>query len=323
MIRPCIIITVVLLAGCNREPPAGPPPTLPPAAQKERPSSTGQSLADARKGFTTKLARRESAKTPFDEPPPRIFQLVRFDAPAGKLGAYLSPDPADGKKHPAIVWITGGDNNTIDQGCWREGPPQNDQSAGQYRKAGIITMFPSQRGGNDNPGVREGFLGEIDDVIAAVDYLAKLSYVDPNRVYLGGHSTGGTVALLAAESTDRFRAVFSFGPVADPSGYGPEYTPFNIHDRREVELRSPIVWLGSIKSPTFVFEGAGQGNTDQLEAMRRASTNPKASFFAVKGGDHFNILAPINRLIAQKILADTGPTCNLSFSPTEVNELIR
>ena len=31
------------------------------------------------------------------------------------------PNPNDGKKHPAIVWITGGDCNSIDAGCWRDG----------------------------------------------------------------------------------------------------------------------------------------------------------------------------------------------------------
>src|SRR5262249_59431771 len=113
------------------------------------------------------------------------------ESPAGKLAAYLSPDPKDGKKLPAIVWITGGDCNTIDEGCWRQGLAKNDQSAAQYRQAGIIMMFPSLRGGNDNPGVREGFLGEIEDVVAAADFLAKQPHVDPKRIYLGGPHTCG------------------------------------------------------------------------------------------------------------------------------------
>ena len=31
------------------------------------------------------------------------------------MTAYLSPNPKDGKKHPAIVWTTGGDCNSIDE----------------------------------------------------------------------------------------------------------------------------------------------------------------------------------------------------------------
>ena len=85
--------------------------------------------------------------------------------------------------------------------------------------------------------------------------------MDPARLYLGGHSTGGTLVLLVAASSDRFRGVFSFGPVDDVSGYGSQFLPFNTWSRREIELRSPIYWLHSVRSPTFVFEGSEQRAT--------------------------------------------------------------
>ncbi len=269
----------------------------------------------------TRLAREESARTRVANPPANLFRTVRYDAPLGKMAAYLSPDPKDGKKHPAIIWITGGDCNTIYQGCWKEGPPQNDQSASAFRKAGILMMFPSLRGGNDNPGVREGFLGEVDDVLAAAAYLGKQEFVDPNRIYLGGHSTGGTLVLLAAESSDRFRAVFSFGPVDDVAGYPAEYQPFNVSDRQEVKLRSPLHWLASVRVPVFVFEGSARGNVHCLQTMARASTNPNVHFLPVRGADHFSLLAPTTRLIASKILRDDGARTNLTFTEEEVNRV--
>src|SRR5262249_24344200 len=146
----------------------------------------------------------------------------------------------------------------------------------------------------DNPGVREGFLGEVEDVLAAAEYLAKQEYVDPSRIYLGGHSTGGTLTLLVAEYSDRFRSVFSFGPVHDVRGYDRQFTPFATSNMREAEVRSPGRWLGSIRSPTFVFEGAlfFRGNLGSLQAMARSSTNPKVQFLPVRGANHFSILAP-------------------------------
>jgi dipeptidyl aminopeptidase/acylaminoacyl peptidase len=63
------------------------------------------------------------------------------------------------------------------------------------------------RGGNDNPGRREGFLGEVDDVLAAADHLSKLPHIDPTQIYLGGHSTGGTLALLVAECSNTSIAI--------------------------------------------------------------------------------------------------------------------
>jgi hypothetical protein len=54
--------------------------------------------------------------------------------------------------------------------------------------------------------------------------------------------------------------------------------------------------------------------------MAKSSTNAKAHFFGVRGANHFDLLAPTNRLIAQKILRDDGPTCNLTFSEEEVGK---
>jgi dipeptidyl aminopeptidase/acylaminoacyl peptidase len=81
-------------------------------------------------------------------------------------------------------------------------------------------MYPSLRGGNNNPKYIEDGYGEMDDVIAAARYLASLPYVDLGRIYLGGHSTGGTLAMLSVESTTLFRAVFAFGPVGSYNAYG-------------------------------------------------------------------------------------------------------
>ncbi len=284
------------------------------------PADPSVTLEQARKGFKTTLARRSTPGEPPPEPPADVLRLVRYDSPVGKLAAYLSPDPKDGKKHSAIVWITGGDCNSIDRGCWREGPPQNDQSASAYRKAGMVMMFPSLRGGNNNPGVKEGFFGEVDDVLAAADFLSKQPFVDPDRIYLGGHSTGGTLVLLVAECTDRFRAVFSFGPVDNVLGYGPRYNPFALSDRKEPRLRAPGLWLHSIRSPTFVFEGTVAGNAESLRSMSKASKNPKVRFLEVMGANHFNLLAPLNRLIAEKVQRDTAAACNLTFTEAEVSK---
>jgi dienelactone hydrolase len=181
-------------------------------------------------------------------------------------------------------------------------------------------MFPSLRGGNDNPGMKEGFLGEVDDVMAAAAYLRKQPYFDPDRVYLGGHSIGGTMALLTAECSDSFRAVFSFGPTDDVLGYGLGDNPFSLTDPKELRLRSPAQWLHSIRSPVFVFEVASGGNAGVLRSMASKTKNPKVHFFVIKGANHFNPLGPTNRLIVGKVLKDTGPACNLTFTEEEVNQ---
>ncbi len=305
------LLVPLLLAGCASARPK-------PAARAPK-----VSLTSARQGFKTRLISSPGTRDAVPLAPAKVFSTVKYPASHRGLAAYVSPDPLDGKKHPAIVWITGGDCNSIGD-VWSPQNPANDQSASAFRKAGIVMMFPSLRGGNINPGRKEGFLGEVNDVLAAADWLSKRPYVDPKRIYLGGHSTGGTLALLVAESSNRFRATFAFGPVEDVSGYGSDsgFLPFDLENEREVRLRSPGYWLASVASPTWVIEGTERGNLDSLRAMqsiaRELPPNPNLHFLAVEGASHFSVLAPTNALLARKILADKGAKCNISLSEAEL-----
>ncbi|MBP87082.1 MAG: peptidase [Planctomycetaceae bacterium] len=180
-------------------------------------------------------------------------------------------------------------------------------------------MYPSFRGGNMNPGYIEAFYGEVDDLLASADHLAQKDYVDTQWIYLGGHSTGGTMVMLAAAATDRLRAVFAFGPVDDVTEYSSDVLPFNPWKDQEATLRNPIQWLHARKSPVFVFEGSS-GNITFLRSMRRASDNPQLHFHAVHRADHFSILAPMTTLVAEKIQQDTGFTCSIQFTDRELGQ---
>jgi alpha/beta superfamily hydrolase len=293
----CLLLITILFTGCQR-------PTL----------------KSSRDNFQTVVRKQNTLKEPLTIPPAKIFKNIKYPAASGELAAYLSPDPENGKKHPAIIWIGGGDCNSI-KDSWSPQPRNNDQSAAAFRQAGIVTMFPSLRGGNNNPGHKEGFYGEVEDILAAVKYLEKQDYVDPKRIYLGGHSTGGTMVLLVAEYSDRFRGVFSFGAVANVANYGQDsgFLPFDLADRKEVELRSPIHWLHWIGSPTWVFEGSKQGNIGDLRSMKKEAYGEQINFIEAKNTDHFGILAPVTEIIAKKILQDTAARSNISFTQAEID----
>jgi dienelactone hydrolase len=212
-------------------------------------------------------------------------------------------------RRPAVIWLSGGDHNSLGDHLWNAQRLENDQSAKQLREAGIIMMVPALRGGSQNPGDKEGLYGEVDDVIAAANWLAKQPHVDPTRIFLAGHSTGGTLAMLVAATTNTFRAVFAFGPSAEAGGgYARESMPwYNRGSKKEVMMRSPGYWLKDIQSPTFVIEGADSPtNVDSLYAMEEESSNERITFISITGADHFSILAPSLRAIADKIVADKG-----------------
>ena len=291
-------------------------------AAKKSGVGTSGSFAEAHDAFTTTLAREENDDYPIPEPPEGVFDLVSYPSKVGDLAAYVSSDPGDGEKHPMIIWVVGGWGNGIDDFPWIYPEWDDDQTGSAFWQEGILTMYPSFRGGRGNPGYYEALFGEVDDIVSAYEYAASLPYVDPERIYLGGHSTGGTRALLASEYTDSFRAVFCFGAVDEIKYHNNDQFTFDTGNRDEYTMRSPIYWLENVKSPTFLIEGR-DGNSECLVRMEEACQSDSLHYFVVENADHFSVLAPATRLVAQKILEDTGDTPDISITMEELDAAMK
>ncbi len=303
----CAIASVLALLGTNCS-------TVPPSAAKvvaEAPAAEVDPVPDPDLSFELTRLRcdhhtevfSEVERAPAPSPPSALFERVHYPAPLGDNVAYVTPVRGE-ERGPAIVWIAGGFDWGIGSEVWSSPPRSNDQTAGVFREAGVVLMRPSLRGSNENPGRNECFLGEVDDVIAAGRYLASRPDVDPERVYLGGHSTGGTLVLLAAASTDRFRAVVAFGPVADPREYGDGGCMSPTQEGAEARLRNPTEFLDQIRTPTLVIEGLMGGNAMSFSALEAARGNAPVQLLIVPGTDHFGVLAPVSELLAQAIIDD-------------------
>ncbi|MCK6544574.1 peptidylprolyl isomerase [Myxococcota bacterium] len=296
-------------------------PLVPPASPGGR-----VTFAEQRRTFKTQIVRdpREGLekKAP-PKPPAGLFDLVKYTSPAGQLWAYVTPAPKSGGRRPAIVWVPGGFSGGISAGFFGEGPADDDQTASAFRQAGLVLMIPSLRGSHDNPGRFEQLYGEVDDLVAAIEHVRALPYVDPDRVYVGGHSTGATLVLLAAALTDHVRAGFAFGPIEHVGSYGLVHVPYAATDEKrldaEMGMRSPILWVQDIVRPIFVFEGEG-GNALAAAALEREATSKRVPLrsFVLPGHDHFSALHHVSQVIATKILADTGAEPNLSFTRREL-----
>ena len=286
-----------------------------------------EDLATARSKFQTEIVDTsfQGDGEPIT-PPKKIFSLVKYPAKDGDMAAFLSPDPKDGKKHPAVIWLNGGYGGIgSDDFFWSEQPMENDQTGKAFREAGIIMMIPSFRGENANPGQYEMFYGEINDLESAREYLAKMPYVDPERIYVAGHSTGGTRVLLGNEFSKGFRAAFSLGGIPDlklriEGGSMMVAVPFNQSNPEEFRLRSPRTFITSLHSPTFYFEGE-QDYWPEFNEIQKIADKNNIPFhsYVIKGADHFNIIVPVTNLIAKKILEDTGQEVNIKFGNEDIS----
>ncbi|HFB67712.1 MAG TPA: S9 family peptidase [Calditrichae bacterium] len=123
------------------------------------------------------------------------------------------------KKYPLILNVHGGP-----QGMWADAFRGDWQV---YPGAGYIVAFPNPHG---STGYGQDFTAEISgdwggkvyqDVMAVADSLAKLPYVDENRMGAMGWSYGGYMMMWLEGHTTRFKAIAAMMGVYDlPAMYG-------------------------------------------------------------------------------------------------------
>ena len=202
-----------------------------------------------------------------------------------ELVAWVSRYTRTRTPKPAVLFLHGG--NAIGQGHWQLMKP--------YVEAGYVVMIPSMRGENGQKGNFSGFYDEVADVLAASNRLRHLPGVDPHRMFLAGHSIGGTLAMLAAMSTKRFRAV---APISgNPDAYAffsryPEDIRFNTKNAREFQMRSPLCYAHSFRSPMKLFHGTEEAHFDSRLALlaKRATASGVKMEMATVPGSHNSAL---------------------------------
>jgi dipeptidyl aminopeptidase/acylaminoacyl peptidase len=243
----------------------------------------GDDYEQARTGFQTKLLRTDPSPQAADPNyQPKGAAEVAYRSGDLTLKAYVDPSPGDGQKRPAVLFLHGGF-------AFGDGDLEMPQP---YRDAGYIVMVPVLRGENGQPGNFTLFFDEVDDVLAAADALAGLDYVDADRLYLAGHSAGGTLTMLAAMASARFRAAVSLSGSPDQYAFlqSQSYLAvFDTSDPREFRLRSPLAYADSFKCPTRLFYGnaedwATKSSNETADRARQRGLDVQA---VVVPGDHF------------------------------------
>lgn len=275
-------------------------------------------LLQAREGFRTQ-GTKSSYRSRGDAPiaPRSEWETLRYYSPAGELVAYLSPDPSSPTRWPAVLWAHRGFGG-IGAEIWAPDHPLQT-----FRKKGMVVFVPSWRGENDNPGSFELFLGEVQDAVAAVNYLANLDYVDPARIYMVGVAEAGTLSMLTALATDKLRAAFAIGGTPDlarimEGGRGYGNNPYVHQLPRETFLRSPIHFARHLSTPTFFFGGADEATAPDARRMEALSQQAPARFTAclVEGARSEQLEGPMLEFVSRKILLDKGAT-SLEIDPQD------
>jgi dienelactone hydrolase len=243
--------------------------------------------AAARRSFQTKLTRRSGAPQEWDplRAPPGA-QQISYSSGGLSLAAFVDSAPADGQKRPGLIFLHGG--FSFGEGDWEMTQP--------YRDAGYVVLIPALRGENGQPGSFTLYFDEVEDVLAAADALVSLPYVDRQRIFVAGHSAGGTLAALAAMASNRFKAAAALCGCMDQR-LNADMAPFDTSDDREFRMRSPLDFAASFQCPVRLYFGSQEAWA--LTSTRNTAAQAKAKGLDVEAisvpGDHFTAVDPAIR----------------------------
>jgi dipeptidyl aminopeptidase/acylaminoacyl peptidase len=227
------------------------------------------------------------------------------------------PDFQADRKYPALILIHGGP-----QGAWGEQWSYR-WNAQVFAGAGYVVVMPNPRG---STGYGQKFIDEIngdwggrayDDIMAVTDYVAKLPYVDRNRLAAAGGSYGGYMIDWILGHTQRFKALVSHAGVYDlrSEAGATEELWFPIWefggmpwDNPEMYARwSPSLFAKEFRTPTLVFHGEldyrvpyGQG-LQLFTALQMQKVPSRLVVFPDEG--HW-VLKPQNTLFWYKTFID-------------------
>ncbi len=144
---------------------------------------------------------------------------------------------------------------------------------------------------------------------AALDFLlAKANDIDEKRIFIAGHSSAATLALLVAEHEPRIKGCAAYSAVTDVDKWlGKAIPRLNraIPGYRDfIRFSSPKTHVDNLKCPVFLFHASDDTNVPVTQTTAFAEllkkTNPDVTVDTSATGDHYDsmINAGIPRAIA-------------------------
>ena len=220
------------------------------------------------------------------EPLPPDTQEVYYQSGGLSLKAWLYIPPNKEPKHPALVYFHGG--FAFSSGDLMTCEP--------FINAGFAVMCPMFRGENGNPGNYELMLGEVEDAKAAVQWLANQPYIDRNRIFAFGHSSGGCIAaLLSLRANVPVQHSGSAGGLYSQNVFDDwkDFVPFDLSNSNERELRVLIGNISEMQFPHYAYIGKTDSFKDELKLAKREISDLESKLYiTMVNGDHFSSLKP-------------------------------
>ena len=221
---------------------------------------------------------------------------------------YRPAESGPNDRLPGVLWIHGGPTSQ-----WHDSFHNDVQF---FVQQGFVILMPNIRGssgyGKPFEQLNDACWGhcDLEDVVAGVEYLKTLSYLDPENIGIYGSSYGGIMSMAApAFAPGVFQAAIPHGGYGDwidfHHGHNElrhikllEYE-FGTFNENEATWRrsSPIYAVQDITTPMFLVHGAGRYPTySQTYDFARALQRHQKTFrYNVYSGENYYVSGRENR----------------------------
>jgi dipeptidyl aminopeptidase/acylaminoacyl peptidase len=178
------------------------------------------------------------------------------------------PDFDPNRKYPLMLSIHGGPHSMYGVGFnfgWQE-----------HAANGYVILYTNPRGSTGygsafGNAIKRAYPGkDFDDLMAGVDAVIAKGYIDTQNMFVYGCSGGGVLTSWIVGHTDRFAAASANCPVTNwlsfvgttdgPSWYR-NFDKLPWEDPSEHLRRSPLMYVGNVKTPTMLMTGVNDLRT--------------------------------------------------------------
>ena len=204
-----------------------------------------------------------------------IWYESTFDGEMIQGWIVKPPNFDESKKYPLILEIHGGPHTNY--GFHFSSEVQ------LFASKGYVVLYTNPRGSTSYGKEFANLIHhnypsqDYDDLISGVDNLIERGYIDDNNLFVTGGSGGGVLTSWIIGKTDRFTAAvvakpvinwYSFVLYADNIGYFYKYWFKDLPwvDPESYLKRSPISYVGNVKTPTMVLTGEKDFRTPMAES---------------------------------------------------------
>jgi dipeptidyl aminopeptidase/acylaminoacyl peptidase len=237
---------------------------------------------------------------------PKKIAYKTFDGLMINAYLYVPSESNNGQRYPGIMWIHGGPTSQ-----YMDTFQANVQF---FTQQGYVVLLPNIRGSSgygrhfEDLNDRDWGHGDLQDVVAGVDYLKTLDVIDPAHMGITGTSYGGIMSMDAVSFTQNV-----FQAAIPCSGYGNFLHMSDEQELRHIKLLeyefgklpeaeaiyrycSPIFSVSQATTPCFLVHGEGRypGSSSSRDFALALEMAYKPFWYKSYPGETYYVASPAN-----------------------------